>query len=74
MYARNLPLHLIRALTQPRFAATALVTLAALFSATTIASTAKSRTSTDYGSTASWSCDDLVSWMRISASVSILMM
>ncbi len=33
MYARNLPLHLVRALTQPRFAATALVTLAALLSA-----------------------------------------
>jgi hypothetical protein len=33
VYARNLPLHLVRALTQPRFAATALVTLAALLSA-----------------------------------------
>ena len=33
MYARRLPLHLVRALTQPRFAATALVTLAALLSA-----------------------------------------
>ncbi len=33
MYARNFPLHLVRALTQPRFAATAFVTLAALLSA-----------------------------------------
>jgi len=33
VYARRLPLHLVRALTQPRFAATALVTLAALLSA-----------------------------------------
>jgi hypothetical protein len=33
MYARNFPIHLVRALTQPRFAATALVTLAALLSA-----------------------------------------
>jgi hypothetical protein len=32
VYARNLPLHLVRALTQPRFAAAALVTLAALLS------------------------------------------
>jgi hypothetical protein len=33
VYARNLPLHLVRALTQPRFAATVLVTLVALLSA-----------------------------------------
>lgn len=33
MYARNFPLHLVRALTQPRFAASALVALAALLSA-----------------------------------------
>jgi len=33
MYARNFPIHLVRALTPPRFAATALVALAALLSA-----------------------------------------
>jgi len=33
VHARNLPLHLVRALIQPRFAATALVTVAALLSA-----------------------------------------
>lgn len=33
MYARNFPTHLVRALTSPRFAASALVTLAALLSA-----------------------------------------
>jgi hypothetical protein len=33
VYARNCPLNLVRAITQPRFAATALVTLAALLSA-----------------------------------------